>query len=71
VASQTIEIVTCDRPGCRTPEDEVTTWIIGSPDGAVREVDLCRKHRGPVAEAVALGRPGTRVGARSAVVGRA
>jgi hypothetical protein len=52
VGRKTVEVRECDRCGGGPAQ----TWQITSPDGGVREIELCNQHDAAVANAFVLGR---------------
>ena len=52
MAKKVVEVRECDRCGAEPAQ----SWVITGPGGTVREIDLCERHGGPVANAFALGR---------------
>jgi hypothetical protein len=56
VVAKIIEIVDCDGVGCH--REGARKWVIMSPDGEWREIDLCpEQHERSVANVFTLGRP--------------
>ncbi len=52
MAKQVLEVRECDRCG----KEPAHTWTITGLEDAVREIELCERHRAAVANAYALGR---------------
>ncbi|MFI8890492.1 hypothetical protein [Streptomyces paradoxus] len=48
-----VEIAKCDVCGS---DDDVSEAVV-TLDGDTREIDLCREHKGPLAEVMVKGRP--------------
>src|SRR5258708_31255847 len=60
MAKKVVEVRECDRCG----KEPANIWTITGPEGAIREIDLCDQHGGPVANAYALGRAVSKPAAR-------
>jgi len=52
MAKQVVEVRECDRCG----KEPAHTWTITGPEGAVREIELCRRRGAAVANVYAPGR---------------
>ena len=56
MVAKIIEIVDCDGVGCH--REGARKWVIMSPDGDWREIDLCPdQHERSIANLFTLGRP--------------